>query len=50
MVQILGITKKVIRVGKISDKHDIIKVEEKIIPVFGNNTKRIFKGMHEKYE
>ena len=36
----LGRTKKVIKVEKISEKYDILTVEEKLIPFIGKNTKR----------
>ena len=38
MAQKLGRTKKVIKIGKISDKYDIITVGKKI-SLFGNETK-----------
>ena len=38
MVKKLGRTKKVIKVGKISKKYDILTVEEKRIYVIGNKT------------
>ena len=36
MVQKLGRTKKLIKVGKINGKYDILTVEEKWISIFGN--------------
>ena len=39
MVQKLGITKKVIKVGKISGKSDILTVEDKRIALIINKTK-----------
>ena len=43
MVQKLGRTKKVSKVGKISEKYNILTVEEKKIPLNVNNTKM---GLH----
>ena len=40
MVQKLGRTKKAIKVGKISGKDNISRVEEKRVSFIGNNTKR----------
>ena len=40
VVQKLGRTKKVIKVGKISDKYDILPVEEKSVALIRNNIKR----------
>ena len=40
MDQQLGRTKEVIKVGKTSEKDDIITVEEKRIRIIGNKTKR----------
>ena len=39
MVKKLGITKKVIKVGKISGKSDILTVEDKRISLIVNKTK-----------
>ena len=39
MVKILGRTKKVIRAGKISEKYDILTVEEKRIALIEKMTK-----------
>ena len=44
MVQKLGITKKVIKVGKISGKSDILTVEDKRIALIVKN-KKISLGM-----
>ena len=38
MFQKLERTKKVIKAGKISEKYDILKVEEKRIPLIGNKS------------
>ena len=43
MVQNLGRTKKVIKVGKVSGKYEILTVEENQISLIGNNTKRILE-------
>ena len=40
MVQNIGKNQKMIKVGKISEKYDILTAEEKIIPLIGNKTKR----------
>ena len=43
MVQKLGRTKKVIKVGEISEKCDILTVEEKETSLIGNKTKVILE-------
>ena len=43
MVQKLGRTKNMIKVGKISEKYDISTVEEKIISLIGNKMRRILE-------
>ena len=43
VVQKLGRTKKVIKVGKISGKYDILPVEEKSVALIRNNIKRILE-------
>ena len=48
MVQKLGRTKKVIKVGKISGKYDILTVEEKWIALIGKRLKEAFKWLHRK--
>ena len=40
MVQKIGMTKKVIKVGNISCKDDICTVEDKLLALIGYNTKR----------
>ena len=40
MVQNIGRNQKMIKVGKTSEKYDILTVEEKLISVIGNKTKR----------
>ena len=40
MVQNFGNIQKVVKVGKISFKYDILTVEEKLISLIGNKTKR----------
>ena len=39
MAQKIGNDQKFIKVGKISDKDDILTVEEKLISLIGNKTK-----------
>ena len=43
-------TKKVIKVRKINEKHDILTVEEKRIPFIGNKTKRSLETNPKKRE
>ena len=42
-VQKIGKNPKVIKVGKVSEKYDILTVEEKLIALIVNNTKRILE-------
>ena len=48
MVQNLGITKRFIKVGKISAKIDILTVQEKQLALRYNKTKRIPETNHGK--
>ena len=50
MVQKLGRTKKVIKVGTVSEKDDILTVEEIRIPLIGNGTKIILEMTPEQIE
>ena len=43
MVQKIGLTKKVIKVGKIIGKYDILTGEEKWAAIIGNNKKTSLK-------
>ena len=50
MVKKFGRTKKVIKVGKISEKDEMLTVEEKRISLIGNKTKRILEMTPEQRE
>ena len=50
MVQNIGKNQKMIKVGKISEKYDILTVEEKLIPLIGNKTKRSLEMTPGKIE